>query len=244
MARTVPSPAAGVHGLGRTVADHRCGRRYRGPRHRARVRTRRSRGHRARARRHADAGRCRCRVRVAAHRRAAGSPLARLPRPAAQPAARPCARRARRAVRRGCGRDRVHREPAGDADRSVAAAGRRRPRCARVPPHHVRVGAAPARARRAAASSSATVSPRVALDARSGSVPRVVGVDGQTADLVVDARGPRSSSADWLAAIGARARGGGVARERHRLLLALLSGPTPARRAPATPVRPRPISAI
>ena len=41
------------------------------------------------------------------------------------------------------------------------------------------------------------------LDARTGSVPRVVGVDGRPADLVVDARGPRSSSADWLAAIGA-----------------------------------------
>jgi 2-polyprenyl-6-methoxyphenol hydroxylase-like FAD-dependent oxidoreductase len=47
------------------------------------------------------------------------------------------------------------------------------------------------------------------LDAHAGapgispSIPRVVGVDGVPADLVVDARGPRSSSADWLAAIGA-----------------------------------------
>lgn len=45
----------------------------------------------------------------------------------------------------------------------------------------------------------------VALDARTapGAVPRVAGVDGIAADLVVDARGPRSSSAEWLAAIGA-----------------------------------------
>lgn len=35
-------------------------------------------------------------------------------------------------------------------------------------------------------------------------VPRVAGVDGMTADLVVDARGPRSSSDDWLASIGSR----------------------------------------
>jgi 2-polyprenyl-6-methoxyphenol hydroxylase-like FAD-dependent oxidoreductase len=41
------------------------------------------------------------------------------------------------------------------------------------------------------------------LDARSGPVPRVTGVDGVTADLVVDARGPRSSSDEWLAAVGA-----------------------------------------
>ena len=41
------------------------------------------------------------------------------------------------------------------------------------------------------------------LDARAGTVPRVTGVDGLAADLVVDARGPRSSSVDWLAAIGA-----------------------------------------
>lgn len=43
-----------------------------------------------------------------------------------------------------------------------------------------------------------------ALDARPGAVPRVTGVDGVDADLVVDARGPRSSSDDWFAAIGAR----------------------------------------
>ncbi len=49
------------------------------------------------------------------------------------------------------------------------------------------------------------------LDARPGAVPTVVGVDGQPADLVVDARGPRSSSADWLAAIGAAP----VAEELH-----------------------------
>jgi 2-polyprenyl-6-methoxyphenol hydroxylase-like FAD-dependent oxidoreductase len=41
------------------------------------------------------------------------------------------------------------------------------------------------------------------LDARPGTIPRVVGVDGARAELVVDARGPRSSSADWLAAMGA-----------------------------------------
>ena len=43
-----------------------------------------------------------------------------------------------------------------------------------------------------------------ALDAVPGPVPRVTGVDGLPADLVVDARGPRSSSAAWLAAIGAQ----------------------------------------
>jgi 2-polyprenyl-6-methoxyphenol hydroxylase-like FAD-dependent oxidoreductase len=45
-----------------------------------------------------------------------------------------------------------------------------------------------------------------ALDAnpaRPGAIPLVVGVDGVAADLVVDARGPRSSSAEWLAAVGA-----------------------------------------
>jgi 2-polyprenyl-6-methoxyphenol hydroxylase-like FAD-dependent oxidoreductase len=42
-----------------------------------------------------------------------------------------------------------------------------------------------------------------APDAGTGSVPRVTGIDGRAADLVVDARGPRSSSDDWLAAIGA-----------------------------------------
>src|SRR5690242_560151 len=50
-----------------------------------------------------------------------------------------------------------------------------------------------------------------ALDATAGSVPRVTGVDGIAADLVVDARGPRSSSDDWLAAIGAAP----VAEELH-----------------------------
>ena len=42
-----------------------------------------------------------------------------------------------------------------------------------------------------------------ALDAETHEIPRVIGVDGVPADLVVDARGPRSSSADWLDAIGA-----------------------------------------
>ncbi len=42
------------------------------------------------------------------------------------------------------------------------------------------------------------------LDALPGTPPRVTGVDGIAADLVVDARGPRSSSDEWLAAIGAR----------------------------------------
>jgi 2-polyprenyl-6-methoxyphenol hydroxylase-like FAD-dependent oxidoreductase len=50
-----------------------------------------------------------------------------------------------------------------------------------------------------------------ALDADPGAVPTVVGVDGIPADLVVDARGPRSSSAAWLAAIGAAP----VAEELH-----------------------------
>ncbi len=42
-----------------------------------------------------------------------------------------------------------------------------------------------------------------ALDAVTGAVPRVIGVDGRPADVVVDARGPRSSSDEWLSAIGA-----------------------------------------
>jgi 2-polyprenyl-6-methoxyphenol hydroxylase-like FAD-dependent oxidoreductase len=50
-----------------------------------------------------------------------------------------------------------------------------------------------------------------ALDALPGAVPRVTGVDGLAADLVVDARGPRSTSDDWLAAIGAAP----VAEELH-----------------------------
>jgi 2-polyprenyl-6-methoxyphenol hydroxylase-like FAD-dependent oxidoreductase len=41
------------------------------------------------------------------------------------------------------------------------------------------------------------------LDAVPGEVSRVTGVDGVAADLVVDARGPRSSSDEWLAAAGA-----------------------------------------
>ena len=52
-----------------------------------------------------------------------------------------------------------------------------------------------------------------ALDARSGAgaIPQVTGVDGVPADLVVDARGPRSSSAEWLATAGATP----VAEELH-----------------------------
>src|SRR5205823_2212621 len=41
------------------------------------------------------------------------------------------------------------------------------------------------------------------LVARSAGIPLVVGVDGSRADLVVDARGPRSSSDAWLSAIAA-----------------------------------------
>jgi 2-polyprenyl-6-methoxyphenol hydroxylase-like FAD-dependent oxidoreductase len=41
------------------------------------------------------------------------------------------------------------------------------------------------------------------LDATAGDPPRVTGVDGRPADLVLDARGPRSSSDPWLRAIGA-----------------------------------------
>jgi 2-polyprenyl-6-methoxyphenol hydroxylase-like FAD-dependent oxidoreductase len=41
------------------------------------------------------------------------------------------------------------------------------------------------------------------LDGTPGSPPRVTGVDGMAADLVVDARGPRSSSDAWFATIGA-----------------------------------------
>jgi 2-polyprenyl-6-methoxyphenol hydroxylase-like FAD-dependent oxidoreductase len=47
-----------------------------------------------------------------------------------------------------------------------------------------------------------------ALDATPGPLgepPAVLGVDGYPADLVIDARGPRSSSDSWLAAIGAPA---------------------------------------
>jgi 2-polyprenyl-6-methoxyphenol hydroxylase-like FAD-dependent oxidoreductase len=41
-----------------------------------------------------------------------------------------------------------------------------------------------------------------ALRCEPGPIPRVTGVDNVEADLVIDARGPRSSSDDWLAAIG------------------------------------------
>ncbi|HTL84595.1 MAG TPA: FAD-dependent oxidoreductase [Acidimicrobiia bacterium] len=41
------------------------------------------------------------------------------------------------------------------------------------------------------------------LDYEAGAIPRVAGVDGIAADLVLDARGPRSSSDEWLTAIGA-----------------------------------------
>jgi 2-polyprenyl-6-methoxyphenol hydroxylase-like FAD-dependent oxidoreductase len=43
-----------------------------------------------------------------------------------------------------------------------------------------------------------------ALDFEPGPIPRVTGVDGVPADLVIDARGPRSSSDEWLAAIGSK----------------------------------------
>lgn len=49
------------------------------------------------------------------------------------------------------------------------------------------------------------------LDCAPGAVPRITGVDGEPADLVVDARGPRSSSDEWLAAAGA----GPVSEELH-----------------------------
>ena len=42
-----------------------------------------------------------------------------------------------------------------------------------------------------------------ALDAAPGAPPRVVGVDAMPADLVIDARGPRSTSDPWLQQIGA-----------------------------------------
>ena len=76
-------------------------------------------------------------------------------------------------------RDRVHREPARDAHRPVAASRRRRAGRARVPAHDVRMGAAPARARRAGRRSSATASPRTRSTPTPGAVPRVVGVDGR-----------------------------------------------------------------
>jgi 2-polyprenyl-6-methoxyphenol hydroxylase-like FAD-dependent oxidoreductase len=41
------------------------------------------------------------------------------------------------------------------------------------------------------------------LTATAGPIPRITGVDGFAADLVVDARGPRSSSDAWFTAIGA-----------------------------------------
>jgi hypothetical protein len=60
-----------------------------------------------------------------------------------------------------------------------------------------------------------------ALDSVAGAprVPRVVGVDGVEADLVVDARGPRSSSDEWLAAIGAAP----VSEELHESGIVYLS---------------------
>jgi 2-polyprenyl-6-methoxyphenol hydroxylase-like FAD-dependent oxidoreductase len=42
------------------------------------------------------------------------------------------------------------------------------------------------------------------LEFEPGPVPRIIGIDGLAADLVVDARGPRSSCDEWLGAIGAQ----------------------------------------
>ena len=99
-----------------------------------------------------------------------------------------------------------------DAHRPVAAARRRGARRARVPAHDVRVGVAPA-----------ACSPQPGVELRDGvAVERLDAVPGHRAarrrrrpdshaDLVVDARGPRSSSDAWLAAIGATP----VAEELH-----------------------------
>ena len=57
------------------------------------------------------------------------------------------------------------------------------------------------------------------LTATPGVVPRVTGVEGLAADLVVDARGPRSSSDEWLRAIGAQP----VAEELHESGIVYLS---------------------
>jgi 2-polyprenyl-6-methoxyphenol hydroxylase-like FAD-dependent oxidoreductase len=57
------------------------------------------------------------------------------------------------------------------------------------------------------------------LDVHPGPIPRVTGVDGIPADLVVDARGPRSSSDDWLTAAG----GQPVREELHESGIAYFS---------------------
>jgi len=54
------------------------------------------------------------------------------------------------------------------------------------------------------------------LDAQAGATPRVIGVDGGHADLVVDARGPRSSSDEWLASSTSRASTGFAPASRRR----------------------------
>ena len=101
-----------------------------------------------RARRHPAARGPRRGVRVGPPRRPAGAPLARVPGPAAQPAARRLPRRARR--RCSCrAPPRCASPPCSRRTcRSLAHAGRRGPRGHRLSAHHVRVGAAPRRARR------------------------------------------------------------------------------------------------
>ena len=125
----------------------------------------------------------------------------------------------------------------------IAAARRRRSRRARVPAHDVRVGAAPRRAR--AAGRRAPRRRRRRRPRRRSPVRRraSTGVAGLDADLVVDARGPRSSSDAWLAAIGAAP----VPEELHESGIVYFSRfyrlPAPTPSAAGRRTRPRPTSA-
>jgi 2-polyprenyl-6-methoxyphenol hydroxylase-like FAD-dependent oxidoreductase len=78
-----------------------------------------------------------------------------------------------------------------------------------------------------------------ALDGLSGSPPRVTGVDGVHADLVVDARGPRSSSDEWLRSIGAPP----VAEELHESGIVYFSRFYRMRRGPSAPAYIGPVAA-
>ncbi len=136
----------------------------------------------------------------------------------------PRARRARRAARGGRERDRVHREPARDADRPLPPRRRRRAGRARVPAHDVRMGVAPSRAGRAR---------RHARPRRRRAHPRRAAGPGpdrrRCRRLGCRPRGRRTRAALVVGRVARgdrrRARRRRGARERHRVLLALLPRP-------------------
>ena len=141
--------------------------------------------------------------------RAAGAPQPRLPRPAHHVVARPPPRRARRALRAGRHPDPLRRRPAPDPHRLRARARRRRPRHARLPAHHVRVGAAPLRAGRPTGSSSEPASASTALHGRAATrqrrpSPASCSSDGRRSTPTSPSSPPGGGRPlpDWLAALG------------------------------------------